>query len=352
MSEPRVQTIEEIMDEVSQEELDLWVPKGEDGEPNGKRRRCGNPAGQKESYDKRDSTIVDVASVLCAGYSQSIRHIYYKCSGLGLVGKDHGKETYWYTVVANAVGKTRWDTEDTRIGWADIADDTRTFNVPYTWEDAQGFVKSQLPLFKTDLWKGQEKRVVICTEKDAILSMLSTTCFTQQVPLVSFHGQLSDGALYTLAEQIASWKGQCEVVWCYYLGDFDTCGCVIDRAVFGDPLADDIDKKMGKLTTLLLSFFEDTPTVCYERIATTHEDVCNDAYAAYILPANKDTNLERFLADTNGDSRTLGVDALSHEELNDRVESVINQHKNDTAWDEQEDYLRTQRDVLLTMFKK
>jgi len=58
-----------------------------------------------------------------------------------------------------------------------------------------------------DRWEGQPTRVIVCVEKDAIMGMLSGLCERFQVPIMSFHGQASDGgAIYTLAKYITRWR--------------------------------------------------------------------------------------------------------------------------------------------------
>jgi len=193
---------------------------------------------------------------------------------------------------------------------------------------------------------------------------------------MSFHGQASDGgAIYTLAKYIKdNWIGKCDLVWCLYLGDYDTCGCLIDRVAFGDPKAPtESDAYSGKLMQLLYKLvLEDCdslagmPTVMYERIGITPYDVKHSLYERYLLEANNDSNFDRYVEDTNeiegfpmvwsdtkvkGKARglvpaTLGVDALDHVELIERTKQAIKDEIDLEAWKAQMDNYKTERGKL------
>jgi hypothetical protein len=233
--------------------------------------------------------------------------------------------------VTDAIGKARWGGE---LDWDRVVDGTREIDEPIYWDDAETFLESVIPQFALDKWNGQPTRVVLCIEKDAIAGMLAPLCHGYHVPLLPFRGQLSDTMIYELAEHISLWD--CEQVLCIYMGDFDPSGLAIDRAVFGDPQADDPDKKIGKLKKMLRDFFPDvTCRVDYTRIAIIADDLMD--YPDFILDANpKDVNYRRFMRDRDGDARTLGVDALDHVELENRARAEILQHINHEMWQQQQ----------------
>jgi hypothetical protein len=357
-----IKTIEQIIVDVADEERELW---------SGGHRHPGAPTKSEVlSFGRRDETVVAIARSLTETYTQTIRHIYYVCSAHNIVGKDHGKEAYWYTVVKDAIGKARWNE---KLAWDRIADDSRPFETPSFWDDHRDFLRNMIPAFDLDRWKGQKTRVIICTEKNAIMGMLHNYCYTWHIPLMSFHGQASDGGgVYTLAKYIAGLTDKCGWVTCLYLGDFDPSGCGIDRSVFGDEEAEyGSDDNLGRLNRLLwqLVKYGDCPTVMYERVGVTPEDVCNGKYADYLIEANtkknekgkdNDNHLARYIRDTekiegfpsvNNKPATLGIDILSAEELIARIEpklnSVIQYHgEYNTAWKAQEDELDAQKTVL------
>jgi hypothetical protein len=373
---------EDVMADVSKDELELW---------SGARRPEG--AANKEakaSYARRDEIIVDIARAITETYPQTIRHIYYVCSGLKLVGKDHGKEAYWYSIVGDVIGKARWNAGNPGgLDWARIADDSRPFEKPTFWDDAATFLSSVVPQFALDKWRGQERRVIVCTEKTAIMGMLSDYCEKWHIPLMSFHGQASDGGgIYELAKYIvglpipktlpvpettehAYLSGL--IVRCFYFGDFDPAGASIDRSVFGDEQAEEkySHARLGRLNRLVWKMLKckNVPVIRYERIGITAEDVCNPEYAPYLLEVNmNDVNFARYKEDSNKiegfpelecfttekksrgmQPATLGIDALSAEELIGRMDSwvrAILDVDNNAEWQQQAEEFQTQQSKL------
>ena len=277
------------LSEISDAELLLWSTR---------RLRGAVKAEIAASYQERDRFILRVAQLATHEYPQTIRHIYYKCSGLQLVGKDHGKETYWYNIVADIICEARWagtansNAQESKIlPWKNIVDETRSLYRPLYYDSYKDFRESTSPLFGIEMWKNQPYRVIVCTEKDTIESMLYDVCHQFQVPLISFHGQASDGGvIYPLAKYIADYWAltSCDTVKCLYLGDYDPSGLSIDRAVFGDEFAKEerdesvyARKRFGKLPYLLTHEFNFSPEdlkIDYERIAIVPTDVENPDY--------------------------------------------------------------------------
>ncbi len=364
-------TIEEVMSDVSRDELELW---------SGAHRREGRPsAASKAVYARRDELVVAIAAACTEVYPQTIRHIYYLCSGLGLVGKDHGKEAYWYSIVGDAIGKARWNND---LDWNRIVDDSRPFETPAFWENDAAFLRSVIPQFALDKWKGQNQRVIVCTEKNAIMGMLSAYCREWHIPLMSFHGQASDGGgVQELAKYIVGLPKPVTDehldVHCFYFGDFDPAGASIDRSVFGDEQAEgdsnqEREERVGRLNRLvwkLTNYADGVPLIRYERIGVTIEDVCNQEYAPYLLEVNpKDMNFDRYKEDTSEIEdfptlgihprtgkplpATLGIDALSAEELIGRVErnlEAILDVDDNAEWQKQKEALQTQQSKLVEL---
>lgn len=299
-------------------------------------KRRGRPAGlTNQMLESRYQAILEVAREHTEVFAQTVRHIYYLCSGQGIVGKDHGSDRTNSNIVGKALLRSRWDGD---LDWSRIVDGTRELSKPIFWEGAPDFLENVVPQFKLDKWAGQTSRVVLAVEKDAIAGMLEDLCREHQVPLLPFRGQLSDSTLYDLAKHITQWN--CDTVQILYLGDFDPSGMSIDRAVFGNDEAEaDEDEYFGKLKNMLYRFFEykGSPRVEYTRIGIVLDDLDNPEYADFILPASRtDKNFPRFMKDTHGDDRTLGIDALDAETLIARTKMWIELFIDQDIWQSQE----------------
>lgn len=315
----------------------------------------------QELFLRRDRAVEELFRRLSAGRPQTKRHCYYVAKALGLCGIDTDRsatsksKTYFSDVIADIINKACWES---RIDWENVLDETRTLNRPLFWENAATFLADRLNIFDIDRAKGQRTRIIVCTEKDAVIESVFDICDKEHIPTMSFHGQSSDPAVYKLAKLIHEWKGECDHVRIAYLGDFDPCGLTINQVVFGDPLEVFVEKKQkgekpsfGKLFDLQMGTFPDSPHFFSTRIGITEEDLDNPDYQQYISYATntKDTNFKNFRTVRDGDLRTLGIDILSTEEIEARLQAFIDQFKDQTAWEEREQFFLAERSKLKQM---
>lgn len=297
----------------------------------------GRPKGSmndatKERYDE----ILRIAREHTeeVGQPQTIRHIYYVCSGLGIVDKDHGGEDKNYNLVRSAICAARWRGD---LGWEWIGDATRELVRPLYFLDLKDRLESAKRNLRLNHWKYQDTRVILCVEKDAIAGILEPLCEELQVPFLPFRGQLSDATLYQFAEHIIYEMSDVERILCLYYGDCDPSGLTIDRSIFGNDAFDaDDDKHCGKLKKMLYGFFDynGEPEIEYRRIGITRDDLLNPANAPYILPANPgDRNYDNYILEM-GTEATLGIDALSSAVLISRARAAITAEIDEDDWNQ------------------
>ena len=311
---------ENIMDQFSAEDRVKLVEHRPMGRPNSE---------YTELYARRDQAVVELFLEISAERPQTKRHAYYKCKAIGLCGVDHGKKTYHSDIIASIINDACWNR---LISFDSVLDNSRTLNVPMFWEDARDRVQSAKDNFTIDLGVGQRTRIIVCTEKDAVIDSVYDVCQREHIPSMSFHGQCSDGAIHKLAKQIAIWR--CDQVQIAYLGDFDPAGLVINDVVFG---------RNGKLQRMLDLFFPGSPRTYGTRIGITAEDLDNSGYTEFILPAHREkVFFPTFSELRGGDDRTLGIDILSTEEIEARLESFIARFKDQAAWKRRERVLRAE----------
>jgi hypothetical protein len=320
--------------------------------------------------------IVNAALDATENFRQTIRRIYYLCSGLGMVPKGKQGED----IVNEALNDARWSGH---LNWSRINDGGRDLIKPLHWVDADTFMKAVVPQFEMDKWAGQSTRVILAFEKDTLAGMLSEVCDEWQVPYVSFHGQSSNTVVNDLAALVASYPKGTRVT-CLYLGDYDEAGLVIDGCVFGqekldadgkylsdltylatvrdieggyepyDKVADVVKTVCGKLRVMLLRFFEgvDIRKVEYRRIGITRDDIKNPDFDKFKLEAvevkgdTQNKAYKPFLEKTGGDARTLGIDALTPDELIERTETAIKEYIDFTTWDARAAEIEIEREKL------
>lgn len=326
--------------------------------------------------------IVDKAIEATENFKQTIRRIYYLCSGLGMVPKGEQGEG----LVNKALNDARWTGQ---LIWSRINDGGRNLIKPSHWDDAAAFMKSIIPAFEMDKWVGQSTRVILCFEKDTLAGMLSDVCDKWHVPYVSFHGQSSNTIVHDLATLIKKYDDESvSRIVCLYLGDWDEAGLIIDGCVFGDDVltakdfdngdfilqastdddgfkpydevSQDIKDRFGKLRFMLGRFFGtsgdrdvfDWSHVEYRRLGITADDVENPEFDKFKLEAVEVTNdgtknkaYAAFMEKTD-DARTLGIDALTPEQLIERTETAIQGYIDFDIWEARAAEIQVERETL------
>src|ERR1035437_3695734 len=312
----------------------------------------------------------DVVSV-----PQTKRHMYYKCKGK-FCGIDHSDvDDYFSNAIAGIIRVGCWAG---RIPFYRVREEGRTLVKPSGSTDAKEALVGAVEGFKINLAKTQPTRLIITTEKDAVIESVSSQCWNGWVPYQSTHGQNSDSGVYQLATTISDWgKEGCTKVVVGVLTDNDNGGISIQESVFSKESDEDEDgEPHGRLVRMLKKFFPNAPEVVCERLGMNDEDLttyADDVIPMDLLTKHKDktttvnrkkiANMRAFINKQNPwfnqfskedvakmeetklrsyvDNLkviTLGVDVLSAEEINLRVEKFIAKHRADGAkqWADQQ----------------
>ncbi len=312
----------------------------------GKRKAGGQSKGDTELFARRDAAVVRLFNQISRERPQTKRHAYYVAKHLGLCGADHGENKDGSTAIAEIITKACWDDA---IKWDRVLDNTRSLNVPKGWDSAEMFLSKSIPQFDVDMGLGQRVRLVVCTEKDAMIESVASVCEEEHIPSMSFHGQASEGAVYKLAEHISKWKGEVDEVRVGYLGDHDLAGLTIDSVVFAGN-----DKfPEGKLKAMLDEFFPGSPRIVAERLGITKADLSSPENVGYLMALPRETKQNKKQRDeyvaSSGTDQTLGIDILSTEEIEERLRAFIARFKDPAVWAARKAY-RTAEQAKLSKF--
>ena len=330
------------------------------------RRPTRSPEEIEESYQAVLAVAIEATEV----YAQSIRHIYYLCSGEGVGGieKDHGEDGTFYKRVQKILLDARRDGD---LGWDKIIDPSRhSIDSSAKFASLKDYLKyaSDHDWLETDLWLTQPIKPIIATEKDAIISMLKPVAAEYGVTVYPMKGNGSDTFIKDLASEVDDILLAGKHCHIFYLGDGDPCGLQIDSVPFIKD-KEYPDELYGKVGGLLKKVFQNHGTFKYTRIGITPEDLYNPKYAKYVLPAHKpEHNFYAFYTwlgipwgtyngvpwgiDEAGELPSLGIDALPAEELIDRVTKAIQSILDPEAWAAAKDYQDGERAKFAKLIKK
>jgi hypothetical protein len=117
------------------------------------------------------------------------------------------------------------------LDWDAIEDRTREFSAQTRWKSGKSIVQAAHDSFHMDMWKGQETRVFVIVEKEALVGVLEPVCRRYDVPLLAARGFPSGSVLREFAvEQILpALLDEDQYVRVLHLGDHDPSGIDMSR---------------------------------------------------------------------------------------------------------------------------
>jgi hypothetical protein len=158
----------------------------------------------------------------------TVRHLFYKVEGAGLVSKVDGYERYVQPLVL------RWRREGL-IGWNEVIDPTRERPMTIHFDGLDDYKNTVLNAYKLDYWKTQPTLVEAWTEKAAMVGILEhiiERIELKNLPVVALRGHASDTMLYEASRIFKTVINSGRNVKIIYLGDLDPSGVAIpDKAL-------------------------------------------------------------------------------------------------------------------------
>lgn len=144
----------------------------------------------------------------------TVRHIFYKLAGLGLVSKDDSG----YRAVQRQTKNMRLVGS---LPYSQIADSSRSFYKPRTYRDVSDALRNMQEFYRKSLWLGSPDYVQIWVEKEAMVSVLHPVTSKYDVQLCVARGYSSMTFIAQTAEAI---KESGKMPYIYYFSDFDYDG--------------------------------------------------------------------------------------------------------------------------------
>lgn len=134
-----------------------------------------------------------VEDLQAQGFRLTTRQIYYQ-----LVAGGHIPNTIQsYKNVADTINDGKLAG---LIDWEAIEDRTRSFSREQRWDSGAHILDACIRGYHQDMWVGQQYRVFVLVEKDALKGVLEPTCRRFDVPLLAARGYPSGTVLREFAE--------------------------------------------------------------------------------------------------------------------------------------------------------
>lgn len=254
------------------------------------------------------------------GYKLTLRQIYYR-----LVARDvipNTKESY------DRIGRIVANARDAGlIDWDSIEDRTRGMRTLLTWADPEDMKKTAYNAYRIDKWAGQDFRLFVWVEKQALSGVIARACEDEgvQVSYISCRGYMSASTIHEEGlkiYKIYDESGQVPVI--LHLADHDPSGLDMTR--------DNIER---------LQLYSDLDWTEYpqpelrnfsfQRIALNMDQI--EKYNPPPDPAKfKDSRYEEYVFHHGYNSWEL--DSLDPDIIVRLIKKHINKYKDTQLWDE------------------
>lgn len=128
------------------------------------------------------------------GFSLTLRQLYYQFVSRDLIPNTDQS----YKRLGNIIAKGRLGG---LIDWSAIEDRTRYLRARSYWDDARAILESTPQAFTVDPWEGQDHRVEVWIEKDALVGVIEPVCSRLHLPYFSCRGYVSWSEMYQASQR-------------------------------------------------------------------------------------------------------------------------------------------------------
>lgn len=157
------------------------------------------------------------------GYRLTVRQLYYQLVARAVIPNTERSYKRVTSVVNDArlAGIMDWDA---------IEDRTRAFVKRPSWDSGSQILQSVANQFHMDLWEGQDRRVFVVVEKEALAGVLERVCHDLDMPLLAARGYPSGTVLREFAvADLATAYAENQICVILHLGDHDPSGIDMTR---------------------------------------------------------------------------------------------------------------------------
>lgn len=265
-----------------------------------------------------------IAEYQAQGYELTLRQLYYQFVARGLMENTIRQYQRLSTVLSDGrlAGLVDWDA---------IVDRTRNLMRNPHWDGSKEFLNSVIPQFGMDKWVGQENRVEVWVEKDALIGVLERVCRQNDVSYFATRGYGSQSEMWEAGNRLKRYidAGQTPVI--IHLGDHDPSGVDMTR---------DLEERMEMFCG---------ETIHVDRIALNMNQIETfnpPENPAKITDPRAKGYIKRF------GKKSWELDALDPKTLHNLIDRTIKKYRDHDVWDDNVMAETKQRNQLVAAAKK
>ena len=180
-------------------------------------------------FNTASQALITIANTIIAEYQASgfdltLRQLYYQ-----FVARDHLPNTQKsYKRLGSLINDARMAG---LIDWRSIVDRTRNVVFQSHWDGPEGVIQAAAESFAMDKWEGQEYRVEVWIEKEALAGVLQSVCPDLDVPYFSCRGYVSQSEQWRAAMRLKGYMNAGQKPYIVHLGDHDPSGIDMTRDI-------------------------------------------------------------------------------------------------------------------------
>lgn len=166
---------------------------------------------------------VIIEDYLQQGYKLTVRQLYYQLVAHAVI--ENTLRSYKNTASLINDGRIAG-----LIDWDAIEDRTRDFITRPRWTSGADILEQSALQFHMDMWEGQDRRVFVIVEKEALVGVLERVCRKFDVPLLAARGYPSASVVREFCKDIIiPTVDEGQQVLILHLGDHDPSGIDMSR---------------------------------------------------------------------------------------------------------------------------
>lgn len=277
-----------------------------------------------EDWNPSDKSldIVARANSICReyaaqGYDLTLRQLYYQFVARGWLPNNQRS----YKSLGATIDKAR---KAGLMDWGYIVDRTRNLMGHTRYADPASMIDALEDTYHVDLWKGQDERVEVWVEKEALAGVIQRAALSRGVNYFSCRGYVSQSELHGAAMRHLRYEQAGQEVTVIHLGDHDPSGIDMTR---------DMQER--------LELYGASTKV--QRIALNRDQI--DQYNPPPNPAKlTDSRVGGYMALYGSSSWEL--DALNPDTLADLITGEIDRHMDPDLYERRVEYQQEGRDQL------
>ena len=278
-----------------------------------------------KNFSAASRGVIDMANVIieeyqAQGFTLTLRQLYYQFVSRALLPNTQRS----YKRLGSIVNDARLAG---LIDWNAIVDRTRNLASAPHWDTPGEIIESAAQGFHLDLWEGQEMRVEVWIEKEALVGVIENVCRELDVPWFACRGYVSQSEQWRAGKRAATHAADGQDVVILHLGDHDPSGIDMTR---DNESRLDLFSRRGRVTV--------------QRLALNMNQV--DQYSPPPNPAKTtDSRYEGYIAAYGDESWEL--DALEPRVISALIGDAINEHLDEDLFQARKDEQEEGRTALL-----